>query len=153
MDFSTAMLDLARQRLGDDPNITFEQADYTSAPLPQGLCAVATALSIHHTEHEAKRALFPRIYAALKPNGVFVNAEHVAGPTPELEERYKKIWLHQVRANGATEQQIADSFYRQQEDRCASVEDQIAWMRAAGFADADCWFKDNRSAVLAGTKR
>jgi len=153
MDFSAAMLDLAKERLGNDGNITFEQADYTTAPLPQNLCAVASALSIHHIEHPDKRRVFQKIHAALKPNGVFVNAEHVAGPTPELEERYKKLWLQQVRANGASEQQIADSLYRQQADRCASVEDQIAWLRATGFADADCWFKDLRSAVLAGTKR
>jgi tRNA (cmo5U34)-methyltransferase len=26
-------------------------------------------------------------------------------------------------------------------------------MREAGFADTDCWFKDNRFAVLAGSHR
>jgi len=84
---------------------------------------------------------------------VFVNADQVAGPTPELDERYKVLWMEQVRAAGATEQQLAASLYRQQEDRCASVEDQLGWMRAAGFADADCWYKENRFAVLAGTRR
>jgi tRNA (cmo5U34)-methyltransferase len=39
----------------------------------------------------------------------------------------------------------------QQEDRCAAVEDQLSWMREAGFTDADCWYKENRFAVLAGT--
>jgi len=39
-----------------------------------------------------------------------------------------------------------------QADLCASVEDQLAWMRSARFADADCWLKEGRFAVLAGTK-
>jgi tRNA (cmo5U34)-methyltransferase len=69
-----------------------------------------------------------------------------------LEARYKALWLAQVQESGATEQQIRDSLYRQQEDRCVTVAQQLLWMREAGFTDADCWFKDNRFAVMAGTK-
>jgi tRNA (cmo5U34)-methyltransferase len=152
IDFSGPMLDLARARLGDDPRIIYQQADYVTDPLPQNLCAVVSSLSIHHLEDADKRTVFARIYQSLAPGGVFINAEQVAGPTPALDARYKSLWLEQVRAAGATEQQIADSLYRQQEDRCASVEDQLTWLRAAGFADADCWYKENRMAVLSGTK-
>lgn len=151
IDFSTAMLDLAKNRLGKDPNITWHQFDYAKEPLPQNLCAVVSSLSIHHLDVEDKRTVFQKSYAALKPNGVFVNADQIAGPTPALEARYKALWLQQVRAAGATEAQIEASLYRQQEDRCASVADQLQWLREAGFPDADCWHKDNRFAVFAGT--
>jgi tRNA (cmo5U34)-methyltransferase len=153
IDFSGPMLDLARQRLGDDPNLVFHQADYLKQPLPQKLCAIVSSLSIHHTDDADKRQIFGKAYAALKPKGVFINADQVAGPTAVLDARYKALWLEQVRAAGASEQQIADSLYRKQEDRCASVEDQIEWMRAAGFADADCWYKENCFAVFAGSKQ
>jgi tRNA (cmo5U34)-methyltransferase len=152
IDFSAPMLELAKKRLGEDAHLTYEVADYATASLPENLDAVVSALSIHHLEDDAKRALFSRIHAALKPGGVFINAEQVLGPTPALEARYKQIYWDQVKANGATDKQMEDSRYRQQEDRCASVEDQLAWMRAAGFADVDCWFKDSRFAVLAGSK-
>jgi tRNA (cmo5U34)-methyltransferase len=153
MDFSVPMLALARERLGDDPHLSYQQADYLADPLPQNLCCVVSSLSIHHLDDSGKREVFRKIHAALKPNGVFVNAEQVAGRTPALDARYKDRWLKQVRAAGVAEQQIADSLYRQQEDRCASMEDQLGWMRSAGFDDADCWFKDNRFAVLSGTKQ
>jgi tRNA (cmo5U34)-methyltransferase len=152
IDFSEAMLELARVRLGDDERIVYQRADYLEESLPGDFCAVVSSLSIHHLDDDGKRTMFGKANAALKLNGVFVNAEQVAGPTPALEARYKALWLDQVRAAGATEQQIADSLFRQQEDRCASVEDQLRWMREAGFADADCWYKENRFAVLAGTK-
>ncbi len=152
MDFSAPMIDLARKRLVADTNVSFEVADYTTAPLGENYDAIVSALSIHHLEHPAKKALFAKIFAALRPGGVFVNAEQVAGPTPALDAVYKSLWLQQVREAGATPQQIADSLYRQQDDRCASVEDQLHWMREAGFTDADCWLKDNRFAVLAGTR-
>lgn len=152
IDFSAPMLDLAKRRLGNDPLITYEQADYVIAPLPQNVDAVVSSLSIHHLDDADKRAVFRRAYDALSPGGVFVNAEQVAGPTPELEARYKNLWLEQVCANGATPEQVEASLYRQQEDRCASVHDQLSWLREAGFADADCWYKENRFAAMAGTR-
>jgi len=153
LDFSGAMLDLARNRLGSDPNVTYTQADYVTEPIPQQVSAVVSALSIHHLEDEDKRRVLQSVYQALRPGGVFINAEQVAGPTSELEARYRALWLHQVRALGATEQQVTDSLYRQQQDRCVDVGRQLAWMREAGFADADCWYKEGRLAVMSGTRR
>lgn len=153
MDFSASMLALARERLAGDDNVSFQQADYVAEPLPDGLCAIASSLSIHHLDDAGKRTIFRKAHAALKSGGVFVNAEQVAGPTPDLDERYKALWLTQVRALGATEEQIEASLYRQREDRCSPVADQLAWMREAGFADADCWYKEGRFAVMAGTKK
>jgi tRNA (cmo5U34)-methyltransferase len=153
VDFSGTMLELARRRLSDDPRLTFTQADYAVDEIPQNVCAVVSSLSIHHLDDASKPRVFAKIYAALKPGGVFVNADQVAGPRPELEERYRVLWLEQVRAAGATEQQISDSLYRQQQDRCVDVERQLAWMRKAGFADADCWYKQARFAVLAASKQ
>jgi tRNA (cmo5U34)-methyltransferase len=152
LDVSAPMLDRARARLANDAKVSYEVADYATAKLGEGYDAVVSALSIHHLDDAAKRALFGRIFSALRPGGAFVNAEQVAGPTAVLDNRYKQLWLEQVREAGATPDQIADSLYRQQDDRCASVEDQLDWLREAGFVDADCWFKDNRFAVLAATR-
>lgn len=151
IDLSAAMLDKARTRFAGDPRVAFEVADYSVCTLGGGYHAVVSALSIHHLDDAAKRTLFQTVRKSLRPGGMFVNAEQVLGPTPALEERYKREWLHQVKALGATEQEISDSLFRQQQDRCASVEDQMTWMRAAGFTDVDCWFKDGRFATLAGT--
>jgi tRNA (cmo5U34)-methyltransferase len=151
-DLSEPMLEKARQRFAEDANVTFEVTDYTTAPITGTYDAIVSALSIHHIEDAAKRTLFDKIFSALRPGGVFVNAEQVAGPTPALDALYKTLWLQQVREAGATPDQIADSLYRQQDDRCASVEDQLDWLREADFTDVDCWFKDNRFAVLAGTR-
>ena len=152
MDVSETMLGKAKERLANDSNVSFETADYVTAPLGEGYDAIVSALSIHHLDDATKKLLFKKIHAALRPGGVFVNAEQVAGPTPDLDKLYKELWLQQVREAGATPQQIADSLYRQQDDRCASVEDQLKWLREAGFVDVDCWFKDNRFGVLAGTR-
>ena len=152
IDFSENMLALARNRLGDDPQITYSLADYTTEPLPANSDAIVSSLSIHHLEDDRKRALFAHIFAALQPGGLFINADHIAGPTPELEEIYQLRWLADVRANGATEQQIADSLFRQQEDRRTPVAAQLAWLRDAGFTNIDCWYKHSSFAVMSGTR-
>src|SRR5271167_4246663 len=74
-DFSAPMLELARERLGDDPKLTFSNADYTAEQLPHDVCAIVSSLSIHHLDDEAKRVVFRKAYDALKPNGVFINAD------------------------------------------------------------------------------
>jgi tRNA (cmo5U34)-methyltransferase len=132
--------------------LSFYQKDYVVESWPAGLCAVVSSLSVHHLDDEGKREVFRKAHAALRPGGVFVNADQVAGPTAELDERYKVLWLRQIRELGATEKQIEASLYRKREDRCVSVETQLSWLREAGFADADCWYKEGAFAVFAGTK-
>jgi tRNA (cmo5U34)-methyltransferase len=152
IDFSENMLARARGRLGSDPHITFSLADYTTEWLPQPSGAIVSSLSIHHLEDDRKRALLQPIFDALQLGGIFINADHIAGPTPELEEIYQLRWLADVRADGATEQQIADSLFRQQEDRRTPVAVQLAWLREAGFTNVDCWYKHSSFAVMSGMR-
>lgn len=152
VDVSEAMLQQARVRLAADARVTMEAADYSKLELGAGWDVVASALSIHHLEHAAKRALFARVFGALQQGGVFVNADQVAGPDEALEAEYVQRWLTAVRACGATETQVEESLYRQCEDRRAPVEVQLQWLREAGFAEVDCWFKDGSFAVLVGRR-
>jgi tRNA (cmo5U34)-methyltransferase len=146
LDGAPAMLDQARAALG-------ERADYVTGdlagPLPPGPWdAVVSALAIHHLDDPGKRALFERVHAALAPAGVFVDAEQVAGPTPRLEALYARRHERHARAAGATDAEWEGALERMAHDRCAPVDAQLAWLRAAGFADVDCVFRDHRFAVL-----
>ena len=37
---------------------------------------------------------------------------------------------------------------RMSHDRCATIDDQLAWLRDAGFGDVGCLWRDGRFAVL-----
>jgi cyclopropane fatty-acyl-phospholipid synthase-like methyltransferase len=113
---------------------------------------VISALAIHHLGDKDKKALFRRIHDALAPGGLFVNAEQVLGPTPEIDERYVRRWHEAIRAAGASDESVARAEARMSFDQSSSVEDQLNWMRQAGFNDVDCTFKAWRFAVLAGWK-
>ena len=151
LDGSEPMLDEAQERLGGVVG-TVHVADM-AGPLPNGpYDAVVSALAIHHLEHEDKRALMGRVFGVLRRGGVFVNAEQVSAPSPELTEVYESRWADECRALGATEQELNDARERMRHDRCIDVEPQLDWLREAGFAPADCVYKHWRFAVMAGFK-
>ena len=146
LDGAPAMLDRARAALGD--RARYVEGDL-GGPLPDGPWdAVVSALAIHHLDDAGKAALFTRVHDALRDGGVFVNAEQVAGPSPWLDQLYRERHERAARELGATDEEWADSLERMAHDRCASVEQHLEWLREAGFADADCLFKDHRFAVI-----
>ncbi|PYC72444.1 SAM-dependent methyltransferase [Micromonospora arborensis] len=129
------------------------QADLSDELPPGRYDAVVSALAIHHLDDAGKRALYRRAAAALAPGGVFVNAEQVAGPTPELDRRYDEVWLERITELGASPEEIAASQGRMRHDRPATVADQCRWLAEAGLVDVDCYFKEWRFAVFGGRVR
>lgn len=150
LDGSPAMLDEARARFPDDARAQYRVADMAEADLGGGWDLVISALAIHHLTDDRKRDLYKRIRQALKPGGLFINAEQVAGPNPTADARYARVWLDQIRARGVSEEEIRRAEERMAFDRCASVESQLRWLTDAGFTDVDCSFKAWRFAVMSG---
>jgi tRNA (cmo5U34)-methyltransferase len=147
LDAASQMLDRARAALGED-RTTYLVADLAD-PLPAGPWdAVVSALAIHHLEDAGKRDLFARVHAALRPGGVFVNAEQVLGPTPRLDALYMEWHEARARAAGSDDAEWASAVERMRHDRSATVENQLTWLCDAGFAAVDCVFKDHRFAVI-----
>lgn len=146
LDGSAEMLAQARTRLGDDAH--YVVANFED-PLPGGgFCAAVSSLAIHHLEDDGKRDFYARIFDAVAPGGLFVNAEMVAGATPWLEERFH-AWQHDAAvAAGSDAQEWADAEHRMTFDHLSPVEDQLRWLREAGFRDVDALFQDHRFAVL-----
>ncbi len=140
LDFSPVMLQASRQRFAGDPAVTVVDHNL-SAPLPDlgSFDVIVSSFAIHHLENPRKIELFAEIFRLLTPGGLFANLEHVASPTPQLHAAF-------YYAMGETPSQEDPS------NRIASVEDQLAWLRQTGFADADCFWKWRELALLAGWK-
>lgn len=152
VDISSEMLALAKQQLGDDRRIRYLQANFALLALPGEFDAVVSALAIHHLKDDEKHALYGDIHQALAPGGIFINAEQVLGPTAVLEKHYDDLWLDEVHALEATEDELAQARKRMTEDRAATLEVQLAWLREVGFRQVDCWYKSGRFAVFSGAK-
>ena len=153
VDASPAMLEGARDRFPAEPErFAIVVANYARDLPPGPFDAVVSALSIHHLEDEEKRALFAGVHERLAPGGVFVDADIVRGPTRELEEDYQAAWLRQVRERGVSEEDLRAAYERQSADRLSPLDDQLGWLRDAGFVHVDCWYKSWGFAVFGGRR-
>lgn len=142
-DVAEKMLDVARSRFSDSSaRFTYMLGDYRLFSEQRSYDLVISSLSIHHLSDEEKQDLFRTIFAALKPGGIFLNIDQIKGPTPELQELYCRKWEEITRLNGASEDEIRGGLERRRlYDREATLENQLQWLREAGFQEVDCVYK------------
>ena len=108
IDASEPMLARARERLPDaDLRLQRLEDELPAGPFD----LVVSALAIHHLDGPGKRDLFSRVAGVLRPGGVFVLGDVVV-PAAGQEGPIEIDWVM---------------------DLPDSVDDQLAWLSAAGF--------------------
>lgn len=152
LDIAPQMLEKARERCGDNSRFTPIVADYLADAWPGDFDAVVSALSLHHIGPPRLGPVFAKVSAALKPEGMFVNADQVLGVTPQNEAKLARRWETQVRAAGCTEAEIEAAHERMLADDPATLEFQLQALREAGFEAVECWYKNGRFTVYSGVK-
>ena len=140
LDFSELMLAAARERFAGDERMELVDHDLAE-PLPElgRFDAVVSSMAIHHLEHERKRSLYGEIFDLLEPGGIFANFEHVASPTRRLHLAFFAAINEPLECEDPS-------------DRLLDVESQLAWLRALGFDDVDCYWKWLEMALLIAVK-
>jgi len=153
MDVDPEMLDQARERLapfGDRMRFLEQSFD---DPLPP--CdAVAASLSLHHVPTIAeKQDLYRRIFDALSPGGVLVNADAAMPSDPAGRSATYDAWAQHMAKHGIARPQAFRHFEEwAEEDTYFPLEDELAALRTAGF-EAECPWHRPPMAVVAGRKR
>jgi len=126
LDESAAMLAAAERAL-EGVDASFEVRRLEDPPPPGAFDLVVSALAIHHIDGPAKAQLFARVHGALRRGGRFVLGDVVLPEVPD---------------DSVTP---TDPTY----DRPSSVEDQLAWLRAAGFAARVAWRRRDLAVLVA----
>ena len=160
VDHSPPMLERAREAMaayGDRCEI--RQGDL-GAPIVE-LCGgladiVVSGYAIHHLPHERKRSLYGEIYDRLSPSGLFVNVEHVASATRELEILFEERYIDHIAAcTGKLREAVAAAYHGRldkADNILAPLEQQLGWLREIGFGQVDCYFKWAVLAVFGGVR-
>jgi len=152
-DLTPEMLLIARQRLKPlGKRVRFVTADFASAAPSKSYDAVVSALAVHHLPDSGKRHLFGDIFKYLTPGGVFINADQVAGETAAIDERSRKLWIKGARELKVSEKDLDAALGRMKQDLPATVGQQLAWIREAGFIEVSCSYRNQIFAVLSGAK-
>jgi tRNA (cmo5U34)-methyltransferase len=163
VDFSEPMLAGVERRLARGGRWQIVRGDLSQPAwreqLPAGRYdAAVSALAIHHLPAARKRTLYAEVFALLAPGAMFVNVDYtsVAGPLHGLwEERLvaNALRLEQARGGNRTAQELErDLCDDAAEDRPDTVEDQLRWLRDAGFEAVEVHFKWAEAAVFGGVK-
>ena len=152
-DISEKMMEQAHKRFAPQiERFEFVVGDYCRDDPFGSFNLVISAFSIHHLPDPAKKGLFKKIFAALEPDGLFINADQVQGSTPGIDHIYQELWFRQVRSGRIDEADFVAALERKKEDRLTKLDDQLDWLREAGFADVNCWYKNLSFVVYSGRK-
>ena len=153
LDISENMLSVARERFTGRKNVDYLVRDYSRAGLEGQYDIVCSALSIHHLVPDDKRKLFHRIYAALKPGGMFVNADQADGETPYFRERYLDYWNQFLKSGPLSGKEHLEILARRDIlDRNEKLSLQLNWLHEAGFSDVDVVYKNRTFIVTVARK-
>jgi tRNA (cmo5U34)-methyltransferase len=109
-------------------------------------------MSIHHLTDDGKQELMRKIFDALEPGGVFIHADLALGATPAVEQGYQDRWQRHLASCGLDPMELERIRQRMACDRPAPLENQLDWMRTAGFVDVDCFYKNFNFTVYMGKK-
>ena len=112
----------------------------------------AGVLSIHHLIAKDKKILYKKIYKTLNKDGLFIIGDLVLGDTKaettKLESSWKK-YLHKT--FGKKEGEKWFDIYKE-EDIPESINNQLKWLKQAGFKDHNCVWNKYNCAVIVGKK-
>ena len=124
IDASEAMLAVAREAL----TAADLRVQRLEDPLPEGpFDLVFSALAVHHLDAPGKRDLFARVAAVLRPGGRFALADVIVPTDP-----------------ASAQIPLSRDF-----DRPDRLDDQLAWLEAAGFKAQTIWAADDLAVIAA----
>ena len=140
IDADPEMLDQARERLAPFASRVQYIKRAFQGPLPACDAAVAS-LALHHVPTLVeKRTIFSAIHAALRPGGIFVNADATMPTDPSARQAEYETWAAHLVSCGIAEERAYSHFAEwADEDTYFPVEDELAALTDAGFDAACLW--------------
>ena len=94
------------------------------------------------------RDSYRAIHAALAPGGVFLNLDAAITQGPRLNALVFKRWAAAMAQHGITQAEARGHFTAwSDEDRYFPLEEELAALRRAGFAEVECFWRGFGSAI------
>jgi tRNA (cmo5U34)-methyltransferase len=133
------------------------------AALPSPLRCVLASLVVHHLPAAGKRRLFADLARRLEPGGAVLLADVVEPTSAAARETFARQWDDAARAQSLALTGGLEAFQRFQSggwnfyrgapepyDQPSRVDEQLRWLRAAGFATVDCVWMRAGHAIVGG---
>jgi tRNA (cmo5U34)-methyltransferase len=152
IDLSATELAGARARLADfGDRVRLVEGDFRATPrLAAGADLVTAGLTLHAISDAEKAVLFAGLGLTMASGGAVVAADLVRAPDPGLAVVYRRALARHMEAAMDPAEVAAELDRLDATALPATVEDQLTWLRAAGFRRADCWWRSFGLAVFGG---
>lgn len=149
VDMTEGMLQKAKERFAGYSHVSYLLKDFYELEMPTGQDAVIASLSLHHLiTDDDKRSFYGKVHQALRPGGIFVNADAVLSSDEWVESLYKRKWREfmsqSLDGNGVEE--VMERHRR--EDSLPVLSDQLRWLNEVGFSKTDVIWKNYMGAVV-----
>lgn len=153
LDVDAAMLDQARRRLEPFGERVELRAGSFVDPLPAA-DAVVASLALHHVhEMAAKTGVYAGIHAALAPGGAFLNLDAAVSAGARLAALTFDRWAERMAEQGIERADARSHFAAWSvEDRYFPLDEELAALRRAGFAEVECFWRRGASAICCGLR-
>ena len=117
--------------------------------------AVVSAYAIHHVTDARKQALYAEIFDHLVPGGAFLHLEVVRPPNAPLQALYWAkdgetpvgAWERRERLAAPEPEPLPPA---PAERAVPTLNEQLGWLRDAGFVSVDCYWKTYALALFGG---
>ena len=123
--------------------------------------AIICGTAIRHSDDDGKRVLYRQIFHLLRPEGIFINLEHVTSPTRWTDSAWDDriidtIFGQQLReAPHDARVDVARAYYARVSHDAAALaplEVRCDWLREIGFESVDCFMKVQELAMFGGQR-
>jgi tRNA (cmo5U34)-methyltransferase len=160
-DFSEPMFAQARERLAwASERVSFVPCDLGDPSWTQALTgtfdAVVSGIAIHNVRYpERIRDIYAEIFDVVAPGGCFFNYDLIFVSGPDAAQAYDHEtqlagWIRGESSEAASPAAAATATQTSHQHDAITLEEQLRWLREAGFREVECFWKEGRSAIFGG---
>jgi tRNA (cmo5U34)-methyltransferase len=149
LDGSAVMLDTAKERLSrfadriETVQVDLSTPEWTKA-VPGPINLAVSTIAIHNLRDPRRiRELYGETHGLLEEGSVFINLDYVRPPSPAFRDL--SVWAVGDPEVGALASSTGGG-------SGGTADEQLIWLRDAGFAPVDCPWKECQASLLVGFK-
>ena len=151
LDSSEPMRDVVAERMAPyGERFSFVFGDFVNGELPAAargpFDVVVSSRAIHHVPSPGKRLLYAAVYSALAPGGAFFDLDGARPLDDELRAVYRAAGGRPPAFRPDEEQARLSGHYFE------TLDEQLGFLRDAGFRFVDCFWKDLDLVLIGGYK-
>ena len=152
VDFSEQMMVGAKKRLAKY-NVKYVFGDYSQLKFDNDFDIILSVIGIHHQNNKGKQKLFKKILNSLKSGGIFVFGDLVTYCNEKKAAVNDARHYHHLVENARDDQALEEwAYHHKFLNLLAPIEDQIVWLKKAGFSSVEVKYEHLNTALIIAIK-